>query len=52
MWITSLLKCRICGTTHVAVYPSDIDDEDNQECPECGNMGCEPVDDNEDTCNL
>lgn len=41
-WITSTVECRLCGTSHVSVYPSDILDEERQECPDCGHMSCGP----------
>jgi DNA-directed RNA polymerase subunit RPC12/RpoP len=46
-YITATVVCRICSREHVAVWPSDIADEDAQECPYCGHMTCEPIEDEE-----
>jgi hypothetical protein len=49
------VKCRICGHEHVSVIGEDgpklpASDSnwdgfeiENQECPECGNMTCDPT---------
>jgi len=42
MWCVALVKCLICNYEHVSVYPEEIEDEDSQECPNCGQMACEP----------
>lgn len=44
-WRTSIMTCRICGATHVAVYPNDIhpDIEEWMECPNCGFYASIPV---------
>lgn len=44
-WATGRLRCRMCGHVHVGVWPTSIVDEDAQECPECGHMTCEPIED-------
>lgn len=44
-WCTGMLECRMCGDRHVSVWPEEIMDEDCQECPNCGHMTCEPIED-------
>lgn len=46
-WKTALCECRICGNKHVAVYPWPVTDEMNLECPNCGYMTCQPVEEEE-----
>jgi len=54
MWWTGKVKCRVCGHVHVSVigehgprppasesHPNGFE-LDDQECPECGNMTCDP----------
>lgn len=44
MWV----ECRLCGHRHVSVWPEKmVGGEENQECPNCGNMTCAPVEDEE-----
>lgn len=44
-WLVAWVVCRMCKHRHVSVYPAAIMEsiEDNQECPKCHNMTCEPV---------
>lgn len=44
-WLVALCKCRVCGKEHVSVYPEDIWEEENQECPTCHAMAAEPMED-------
>ena len=46
-YVVNRLRCRVCNYEHIAVYPENIQDEDNQECPKCRAMACEPMPDNE-----
>ena len=41
-WDVAILECRICGYKHLAVVPSEMDDDDN-ECQNCGNMTADVV---------
>ena len=34
-WLASTMKCRVCSHRHISVYPENIFEEDNQECPKC-----------------
>ena len=43
-WKTSWVECRMCKDQHVSVWPVPSLMEDCQECPNCGNMTCEPID--------
>jgi rubrerythrin len=40
-WVAAQTICRVCGHEHVSVYPEGTE-EDATECPNCGNMTCEP----------
>ena len=40
--MVAVVACRLCGDRHVSVYPADIAEEENMECPTCGHMTCEP----------
>jgi hypothetical protein len=48
LWTFSWVICRLCGHRHMAVYPCDIIEEENQECPRCRHMTCEPEDDDQE----
>lgn len=43
-WWTGWVQCRICSDRHVSVI--QVDDHgcvpEDQECPTCGNMSCDP----------
>jgi hypothetical protein len=41
-WGVWKMVCRICSHKFVMVAPENIDDVDNCECPNCGNMSAEP----------
>lgn len=43
-WQRGTVECRLCGCTHVAVWPTSILDDTRLECTDCGHMACEPVD--------
>ena len=34
-WFASLVRCFICTSEHVSVYPAEADEE-SLECPSCG----------------
>lgn len=42
-WKTARVRCRLCGHEHVAVYELPNLHEDGQECTNCNNMTCEPI---------
>lgn len=42
-WLVATVECRVCSHRHISVYPASILEEDNQECPNCHAMSCEPV---------
>ena len=42
-WSASRVVCRVCGSVHIAVWPSSAEPGE-LECPECGSMACEPDD--------
>lgn len=42
-WVASMALCAQCGNKHVAVYPTDIINEFEQQCPYCGAMACFPI---------
>lgn len=42
-WLAAMCECRVCSKRHVSVYPTDIREEENQECPRCKAPACEPV---------
>lgn len=42
-WMAAICVCRVCSHRHVSVYPADITEEDNQECPRCHAMAAEPT---------
>jgi len=42
-WCMAKVKCAVCNYEHISVYPEAIEDEDNQECPNCGMMACEII---------
>jgi hypothetical protein len=42
-YLAAVCQCRVCGHREVAVYPSDIVHEDNQECGRCHAMASEPL---------
>ena len=42
-WVTLLVECRVCTKRHVSVNPPGGRLSD-QECPNCGNMTCDPAD--------
>jgi len=42
-WKVGKFKCRICGYSHISVYPVDIFDETRTECPDCEHMTSELI---------
>lgn len=47
VWHGGTVRCRMCGHEHASVWPSSIVDETRQECPACGHLTCEPVEEGE-----
>lgn len=46
LWWTGWVKCRVCSKSHVSVIPvpkEAPEPPDDQECPFCGCMACDPV---------
>ena len=42
-WIVAKIVCRICNGWHIAVLPSDVEDDEALECSRCHGMTGEVV---------
>lgn len=42
-WWAGWVVCAVCGNRHVSVIPFEEDNLDDQECPGCGCMSCDPI---------
>lgn len=48
-WWTGKVKCRVCGHEHVSVIETDDGENlDDQECPNCHCVSCDPIEEDEE----
>ena len=50
-WLCAVVECRVCTNQHVSVSPIFVhhsgrtEGGEGLECPKCGAMACDPLDD-------
>lgn len=50
-WFSGLVTCRLCGHEQMSLVPVDSEEDDlltRLECGNCGNMTCEPNDEDDE----